>query len=64
MLTGKDILLARIHARSQEEARYLAGAFVRAASEQREALLAALDFERQLAEDCEFCLAGNGLEDL
>ena len=62
MTIGKDIILARVQARAEEEARRLAGEFVRAASEEREAILAALDFERQLAEDCEFCLAGGDPE--
>jgi hypothetical protein len=64
MVISKDIVLARIRVRAEAEAGYLAGEFVRAASEQREAILAALEFEKQLAEDCTFCLAGGGPEGL
>ena len=46
----KDRMLERIRDRALEEARYLAGEFARAASEEREAILAGLEFERWLAQ--------------
>jgi len=48
----KDILLEVIRERAEREAACLAGEFARAASEEREALLAAMEFERWLAECC------------
>ena len=48
----KDILLKRIRQRSLEEAGFLAGEFARAASEEKEAILASLEFEKWLAEVC------------
>lgn len=48
----KDILIEAVRERSEREAAYLAGEFARAASEEREAILAAMDFERWLAECC------------
>ena len=48
----KDILLEAIRQRSEREAARLAGEFARAASEDREAILAAMEFERWLAECC------------
>ena len=56
MQTNKDELLRHIRKQSMAEARYLAGEFVRAASEQREAILAALEIEQWLARSCEQCL--------
>ncbi len=47
----KDIMLEAVRRRSEREAAHLAGEFARAASEEREAILAALEFEsHQLAE--------------
>ena len=48
----KDFLLEVVRRRSEEEAACLAGEFARAASEDREAILAAMEFERWLAECC------------
>ena len=48
----KDIKLEQIRRRSLAEARQLAGEFARAASEEREAILAALEFEKWLAASC------------
>jgi len=53
----KDIKLEQIRRRSLTEARQLAGEFARAASEDREAILAALEFEKWLAESCADALA-------
>ena len=53
----KDIRLEQIRRRSLGEARQLAGEFARAASEDREAILAALEFEKWLAESCADALA-------
>jgi len=52
MKTWKEQMLRRIEARAQREAEYLAGQFARAAAEDREELLAALEGERWLAESC------------
>ena len=48
----KDFLLQVIRRRSERELASLAGEFARAASEGREAILAAMEFERWLAECC------------
>ena len=51
----KDIMLEAARRRAEVEAAHLAGEFARAASEEREALLAALEFEQWLAEACLAC---------
>jgi len=48
----RDAVLALIALRAEREVRILAGEFARAASEDREGLLAALEFQRWLAESC------------
>jgi len=53
----KDIKLEQIRRRSLAEARQLAGEFARAASEEREAILAALEFEKWLVASCADALA-------
>lgn len=52
MRNTKEHILEQIRARSLQEAEYLAGEFARAASEQKEAVLAELEFEKWLAESC------------
>ena len=52
----KDILLEQIRQKAQREAAYLAGKFARAASEEKGAILDALELEQWLAESCEVCL--------
>ena len=52
MLTIKQRILREIEAQARQEAEYLAGEFARSASEEREAILAALEFEQWLAEGC------------
>ena len=49
----KTDLLALIQAQAAQEARVLAGEFVRAAERDREEILAALEFEQWLAASCE-----------
>ena len=49
----KDLILRRIRERAIEEAEHLAGEFARAASEEKEAILAGLEFEKWLAEACD-----------
>ncbi len=49
----KDLILRRIRDRARKEAAMLAGEFARAASEEKEAILAGLEIERWLAEACE-----------
>ena len=56
MMSKKDILLEQIRRKSQREAARLAGEFARAASEEKEAILAALEIEKWLAESCAECL--------
>ena len=56
MRSEKDILLEIIRRKSQQEAAYLAGEFARAASAEKETILAELEFNRWLAESCEICL--------
>ncbi len=48
----KDQQIREIEARAMREAEQLAGEFVRAASEEKEAILAGLEHERWLAECC------------
>ena len=50
--TLKDILVVRIAHRAEEEARHLAGEFLRAASEEKEQILAELEYQKWLAETC------------
>ena len=45
----EDLILEAVRQRAEREAAYLAGEFARAASEEREAILAALHFEQWLA---------------
>ncbi len=56
MSRTKDILLEQVMRRAQREAAYLAGEFARAASEEKGAILDALELEQWLAESCELCL--------
>ena len=56
----KNILLEAIKAKAEADARYLAGEFARSASEEREAILARLEFEKWLAESCRLCLPRRG----
>ena len=48
----KDVILKRIQRQAQAKAEHLAGEFARAASEEKEAILAELEFEKWLAEAC------------
>ena len=48
----KDLAIEQIRKRSLQEAEFLAGEFARAASEEKEEILAALEFEKWLAEAC------------
>ena len=52
----KDILLEAIRQRSEREASHLATEFARAASEEKEGILAELELERWVAQSCEICL--------
>ena len=52
----KDEMVRLIGERAKKEAAYLAGEFARAASKDREDLLAALEYEKWLAETCWLCL--------
>lgn len=58
----KDIMLKHVQRRAEAEARLLAGQFARAASEEKEALLAALEFEKWLAASCREVLADTAPE--
>ncbi|MDM8001081.1 MAG: hypothetical protein QUS33_14125 [Dehalococcoidia bacterium] len=48
----KDVMLMRIQRQAEARARVLAGEFARSASEDKEAILAELEFEKWLAEAC------------
>ena len=52
----KDEMLEVVLRRAEREAAVLAGEFVRAASEEREAILASLEMEQWVAEGCRECL--------
>ena len=59
-MIDKEQVLARIRERSLREAAHLAGEFARAAAEEKEEILAALEFENWLAEACLDCLPMTG----
>jgi hypothetical protein len=48
----EDVMLVRIQRQAEARARILAGEFARAASQDKEAILAELEFEKWLAEAC------------
>ena len=52
------MLLAAVGRRAEREAARLAGEFARAASEDKEAILAALEFEQWFSQSCRFCQNG------
>jgi len=52
----KDQRIRLIQYKAEQDAAELAGEFARAASEEREEILAALEFEKWLAETCAVCL--------
>ena len=51
----KDAMLDAVRRKAEVEAAYLAGEFARAASEEKEAILATLQFEQWLAQACWDC---------
>ena len=52
----KDILLNAIRCKSEREAGRLATEFARAASKEKDAILAELELEQWVAESCDVCL--------
>ena len=52
----KDQMIEQIMLKLEAEAAYLAGEFARAASEEREAILAEMEFEQWLMGTCDICL--------
>ena len=52
----KDQMIRLIKYKAEQDAAELAGDFARAASEEKEDILAALEFEKWLAETCAVCL--------
>lgn len=56
MENPKDLLIEAIRQRSERESACLATEFARAASQDKEAILAELELERWVAESCEVCL--------
>ena len=52
----KDQIIALIQYKAEQDAAELAGEFAHAASEEKEDILAALEFEKWLAETCAVCL--------
>ena len=55
MQTDKERIIRRIEAKALREAEHLAGEFARAASAEREEILAALELKRWLVEACADC---------
>ena len=51
-----DQMIKLIKYKAEQDAAELAGEFARAPTEAKEDILAALEFEKWLAESCEFCL--------
>ena len=56
MRSKKDILVEIIRRRSQRKVAHLAGELVRATSEDKEDILAEIQFNRWLADICQDCL--------
>jgi hypothetical protein len=56
MTTLKDLLVQIVQRNAAKNIADLAGEFVRAKPEEKEGILAGLDFERWLAETCQVCL--------
>ncbi len=56
MRSQKYILVEIIRRKSQRKVAHLAGEFARAASEEKEVILAELQFNRWMAECCQICL--------
>lgn len=56
----KTMILERIRRRSLAEAEMLAGEFARCAAEEKEDILAALEYEKWMAEACADALRPNG----
>jgi hypothetical protein len=56
MSKSKDKIIELIKYKAEQEAAQLAGEFARTASQDREEILAALEFEKWLAETCDLCL--------
>ena len=52
----KDQMIRLIQYKAEQDAAELASEFARAASEDREEILATLEFEKWLAETCAVCL--------
>jgi len=52
----KDQMIRLIKYKAEQDVAELAGEFARAASEEKEDILAALEFEKWLAETCAVCL--------
>jgi hypothetical protein len=52
----KDQMIRLIQYKAEQDAAELAREFARAASEEKEEILAALEFEKWLAETCAVCL--------
>ncbi len=52
----KDQIIRLIQYKAEQDVAELAGEFARAASEEKEEILAALEFEKWMAETCAVCL--------
>ena len=59
MQTTKDLLLRIVEVKARHRVAGLASAFVRAASRDREMILAEMQFERWLADSCRDCQLGS-----
>jgi len=58
MIPVKEAMLEVVRRRAEAEARRLSREFARGAAEDKEAILAALEFEKWLAEGCAECQEG------
>lgn len=56
MRSKKDILVEIIRRKSQRKVAHLAGEFARAASKDKEDILAEIQFNRWIADCCDICL--------
>lgn len=56
MQSNKNQIIQAIKRKAEQEAAYLAGEFARAAAQDKEAILAAMEFEQWMAQTSEVCL--------
>lgn len=59
MTQWKDRIIRCIQQNARHRAARLAGSYLRARPEEREAIMAGIEFERWLADSCQLCLQGS-----